>query len=149
MGDVVSLVEKAQEQFSEEEARRLEKRIKKDQFDFNDFLDQIGQIKKMGSVKDLMGMIPGMGKAMKDVEINEDALNIIEAIIRSMTPTERTTPTLIDVSRKRRIAAGSGRSIDEVNRLMKQFEDTRKMMKMFTNKSQMMNMMKQMKQMKK
>jgi signal recognition particle subunit SRP54 len=149
MGDVVSLVEKAQEQFSEEEARRLERRIKKDQFDFNDFLDQIGQIKKMGSVKDLMGMIPGMGKAMKDVEINEDAFKHIEAIIRSMTPTERTTPTLIDVSRKRRIAAGSGRSIDEVNRLMKQFEDTRKMMKMFTNKSQMMNMMKQMKQMKK
>jgi signal recognition particle subunit SRP54 len=149
MGDVVSLVEKAQEQFSEEEARRLEKRIKKDQFDFNDFLDQIGQIKKMGSVKDLMSMIPGMGKAMKDVEINEDAFKHIEAIIRSMTPAERTSPSLIDMSRKRRIAAGSGRSIDEVNRLMKQFEDTRKMMKMFTNKSQMMNMMKQMKQMKK
>ncbi|MDZ4752771.1 MAG: signal recognition particle protein [Flavobacteriales bacterium] len=148
MGDVVSLVEKAQEQFSEEEARRLEKRIKRDQFDFNDFLDQIAQIKKMGNVKDLMGMIPGMGKAMKDVEINDDAFKHIEAIIRSMTPAERVAPTLLDMSRKRRIAAGSGRSIDDVNRLMKQFEDTRKMMKMFTNKSQMMNMMKQMKSMK-
>jgi signal recognition particle subunit SRP54 len=147
MGDVVSLVEKAQEQFSEEQAKRLEKRIRKDEFDFNDFLEQISQIKKMGSVKDLMSMIPGMGKALKDVDINEDAFRHIEAIIQSMTPAERSKPELIDVSRKRRIANGSGRSVDEVNRLMKQFEDTRKMMKMFTNKSQMMNMAKQMKSM--
>jgi signal recognition particle subunit SRP54 len=147
MGDVVSLVEKAQEQFSEEQAKRLEKRIRKDEFDFNDFLEQISQIKKMGSVKDLMSMIPGMGKALKDVDINEDAFRHIEAIIQSMTPAERSKPELIDVSRKRRIASGSGRSVDEVNRLMKQFEDTRKMMKMFTNKSQMMNMAKQMKSM--
>jgi signal recognition particle subunit SRP54 len=144
MGDVVSLVEKAQEQFSEEEARRLEKRIKKDQFDFNDFLDQIGQIKKMGSVKDLMSMIPGMGKAMKDVEINEDAFKHIEAIIRSMTKAERETPALINGSRKNRIAAGSGTNVMEVNKLIKQFEDTRKMMKMFQDKNAMAKMMRNM-----
>jgi signal recognition particle subunit SRP54 len=148
MGDVVSLVEKAQEQFDEEQAKRLEKRIKRDQFDFNDFLDQIGQIKKMGSMKDLLGMIPGMGKAMKDVEINEDAFKHIEAIIQSMTPKERASPSLMNPSRKARIAKGSGRSIDEVNRLMKQFDQTRQMMKMMTNKSQMAQMMQQMKGMK-
>jgi signal recognition particle subunit SRP54 len=145
MGDVVSLVERAQEQFDEEQAKRLEKRIKRDQFDFNDFLDQIGQIKKMGSMKDLLGMVPGMGKAMKDVDINEDAFKYIEAIIQSMTPKERSNPSLLNTSRKARIAKGSGRSVDEVNRLMKQFDQTRQMMKMMTNKTQMMQMMKQMK----
>jgi signal recognition particle subunit SRP54 len=144
MGDVVSLVEKAQEQFDEEQAKRLEKRIRKDQFDFNDFLDQIGQIRKMGSVKDLIGMLPGMSK-MKDVEINEDAFKYIEAIIRSMTPKERNQPSIIDTSRKNRIARGSGRSVEDVNRLIKQFDQTRQMMKMMTNKTQMANMMKQMK----
>lgn len=145
MGDVVSLVEKAQEQFDEEQAKRLERRIKKDQFDFNDFLDQIGQIKKMGNMKDLLGMIPGMGKAMKDIEINDDAFKHIEAIIQSMTPVERSNPSLINPSRKTRIANGSGRSIDEVNKLMKQFDQTRQMMKMMTNKTQMAQMMQQMK----
>jgi signal recognition particle subunit SRP54 len=144
MGDVVSLVEKAQEQYDEEQAKRLEKRIKKDQFDFNDFLDQIQQIKKMGSVKDLMGMLPGMGKALKDVEISDDAFKHIEAIIRSMTPQERAAPSVLDMNRKKRIAAGSGRSLDEVNKLLKQFDQTKEMMKMLTNKSQMMSMMKNM-----
>ena len=149
MGDVVSLVERAQEQFDEEQAKRLERRIKKDQFDFNDFLEQIGQIKKMGSMKDLIGMIPGVGKAMKDVEINEDAFKHIEAIIQSMTPMERANPSLMNPSRKARISKGSGRSIDEINRLMKQFDQTRQMMKMMTNKTQMAQMMSQMKGMKK
>jgi signal recognition particle subunit SRP54 len=144
MGDVVSLVEKAQEQYDEEQAKKLEKKIKKNQFDFNDFLDQIQQIKKMGSVKDIMGMIPGMGKALKDVEVSDDAFKHIEAIIRSMTPKERTNPGVLDVSRKKRIAAGSGRSLDEVNKLLKQFDQTKEMMKMLTNKSQMMSMMKNM-----
>jgi signal recognition particle subunit SRP54 len=148
MGDVISLVERAQEQFDEEQAKRLEKRIKKDQFDFNDFLDQIAQIKKMGSMKDLIGMIPGVGKAMKDVEINEDAFKHIEAIIQSMTPNERSNPTLLNSSRKARIAKGSGRTLDEVNRLMKQFDQTKQMMKMMTNKTQMAQMMQQMKGMK-
>lgn len=145
MGDVVSLVEKAQEQYDEEQAKRLEKRIKKDQFDFNDFLDQIQQIKKMGNVKDLMGMLPGVGKAMKDVEISDDAFKHIEAIIRSMTPKERANPSLLDVKRKSRIAKGSGRNVDEVNKLLKQFDQTKQMMKMLTNKSQMMSLMKNMK----
>jgi signal recognition particle subunit SRP54 len=145
MGDVVSLVERAQEQYDEEQALRLEKRIKKDQFDFNDFLEQIAQIKKMGSIKDLMGMIPGVGKAMKDVEINEDAFKHIEAIIQSMTPQERKNPGVLNGQRKIRISKGSGRSIDEVNRLIKQFDQTKQMMKMMTNKTQMMQMMKQMK----
>ncbi|MFZ4784772.1 MAG: signal recognition particle protein [Flavobacteriales bacterium] len=145
MGDVVSLVEKAQEQYDEEQAKKLEKRIKKDQFDFNDFLEQIQQIKKMGSVKDLMGMLPGMGKALKDVEINDDAFKHIEAIIRSMTPKERSNPGLLDMSRKNRIARGSGRSLDEINKLLKQFDQTKQMMKMMTNKSQMMSLMKNMK----
>ncbi len=145
MGDVISLVERAQEQYDEEQAKRLEKRIKKDQFDFNDFLDQIGQIKKMGSVKDLIGMLPGVGKAMKDIEINEDAFKHIEAIIQSMTPKERSNPSLLNGSRKMRIAKGAGRDIEEVNKLMKQFDQTKQMMKMMTNKSQMMSMMKNMK----
>lgn len=148
MGDVVSLVERAQEQFDEEEARKLQKRIQKDQFDFNDFLGQLQQIKKMGNVKDLMGMIPGMGKAMKDVEIEDDAFKHIEAIILSMTPQERANPALMNGQRKIRIAKGSGSNIQEVNKLMKQFEDTKKMMKMMSNPKNMMSMMKQMKGMK-
>jgi signal recognition particle subunit SRP54 len=143
MGDVVSLVERAQEQFDEEQAKKLEKRIKKDQFDFNDFLEQIGQIKKMGSMKDLLGMVPGMSK-LKDVDINEDAFKHIEAIIQSMTPLERQQPGVINPSRKTRIAKGSGRSIDEVNKLIKQFDQMKTMMKMMTNKTQMAQMMKQM-----
>jgi signal recognition particle subunit SRP54 len=145
MGDVVSLVERAQEQYNEEEARKLQKRIQKDQFDFNDFLGQLQQIKKMGNVKDLMGMIPGMGKAMKDVDIQDDAFKHIEAIILSMTPKERSTPSLINGQRKIRLANGSGTNIQEVNKLMKQFEDTKKMMKMMSNPKNMMSMMKQMK----
>jgi signal recognition particle subunit SRP54 len=145
MGDVVSLVERAQEQFDEEEARKLQKRIQKDQFDFNDFLGQLQQIKKMGNVKDLMGMIPGMGKAMKDVDIQDDAFKHIEAIILSMTPQERANPQLINGQRKNRLAKGSGTNIQEVNKLMKQFEDTKKMMKMMSNPKNMMSMMKQMK----
>ncbi len=145
MGDVVSLVERAQEQFNEEEARKLQKRIHKDQFDFNDFLGQLQQVKKMGNVKDLMGMIPGMGKAMKDVEIEDDAFKHIEAIIYSMTPKERTNPEIINGPRKARIAKGSGTSIQEVNKLLKQFGDTKKMMKMMSNPKNMMGMMKQLK----
>jgi signal recognition particle subunit SRP54 len=148
MGDVVSLVERAQEQFNEEEARNLQKRIQKDQFDFNDFLGQLDQIKKMGNVKDLVGMIPGMSKAMGGAEIEDDAFKYIEAIIQSMTPTERSNPPLINGQRKTRLAAGSGTSIQEVNKLMKQFEDTKKMMKMMSNPKNMMGMMKQMKGMK-
>jgi signal recognition particle subunit SRP54 len=147
MGDVVSLVERAQEQFDEEQAKRLEKRIKKDQFDFNDFLEQIGQIKKMGSMKDLMGMLPGMGQ-LKNVDVNDDAFKYVEAIIHSMTPAERSNPSMINPSRKARIAKGCGRPLEEVNKLMKQFDQTRQMMKMFTNKSQMAAMMKQANQMK-
>ena len=145
MGDVVSLVERAQEQYNEEEARKLQKRIKKNQFDFNDFLGQIEQIKKMGNVKDLMGMIPGMGKAMKGADIDDDAFKHIEAMIKSMTPTERENPDTIDGSRKKRIALGSGTNIQEVNKLLKQFKDTKKMMRMMSDKKNMMNMMKQMK----
>jgi signal recognition particle subunit SRP54 len=133
MGDIVSFVEKAQEQYDEEQARKINKRIKSNEFDFNDFLSQIAQIKKMGNLKDLVGMIPGMGKMMKDVEIDNDAFKGIEAIIGSMTPYERKNPTKIDTSRRRRIAKGSGTSVEEVNRLMKQFEETRKMMKMMSS----------------
>jgi len=148
MGDVVSLVERAQEQFDEEEAKKLQRRIQKDQFDFNDFLGQIQQIKKMGNVKDLMGMIPGMGKAVKDVDIQDDAFKHIEAIIFSMTPVERANPGLMNGQRKTRIANGSGTNLQEVNKLLKQFEDTKKMMKMMSNPKNMMGMMKQMKNMK-
>jgi signal recognition particle subunit SRP54 len=133
MGDIVSFVEKAQEQYDEEQARKINKKIKSNEFDFNDFLSQIAQIKKMGNLKDLVGMIPGMNKMMKDVEIDNDAFKGIEAIIGSMTPYERKNPTKIDTSRRRRIAKGSGTSIEEVNRLMKQFEETRKMMKMMSS----------------
>ncbi len=145
MGDVVSLVERAQEQFNEEEARRLQKKIMKDQFDFNDFLGQLEQIKKMGNVKDLMGMIPGMSKAMKDVDVPEDAFKGVEAIIRSMTPKERAMPAILNPSRKARIANGSGTTIQDVNKLIKQFEDMRKMMKMMSNPRNMASMMGQMK----
>ncbi|WP_299201003.1 signal recognition particle protein [Brumimicrobium sp.] len=145
MGDVISLVERAQEQYDEKEAQRLQKKIKKNQFDFNDFLSQLQQVKKMGNVKDLMGMIPGMGKAMKGVEIEDDAFKHIEAIIYSMSPFERENPDAIDVSRKKRIAMGSGQSLQEVNKLLKQFNDTKKMMKLMSNKKNMANMMKQMK----
>jgi signal recognition particle subunit SRP54 len=148
MGDVVSLVERAQEQFNEEEARKLQKKIQKDQFDFNDFLGQLHQIKKMGNVKDLLGMLPGMGKALKDVDIQDDAFKHIEAIIYSMTPKERANPSLLNGQRKNRIANGSGTSVQEVNKLLKQFEDTRKMMKMMSNPKNMMGMMKQLKGMK-
>lgn len=129
MGDVVSLVERAQEQYNEEEARRISKKIAKNQFDFNDFLSQLDQIKKMGSMKDLMGMIPGMDKALKGVEINDDAFKPVEAIISSMTPEERANPALLNGSRKNRIAKGSGTSIVEINRFLKQFDQTSKMMR--------------------
>ncbi len=145
MGDVVSLVERAQEQFNEEEARRLQKKIMKDQFDLNDFLAQLQQIKKMGNIKDLMGMIPGMGKAVKDADIPEDAFKGIEAIILSMTPKERSNPALLNQSRKNRIAQGSGTNVQEINKLLKQFEDMRKMMKVMSNPRNMMGMMSKLK----
>jgi signal recognition particle subunit SRP54 len=132
MGDIVSLVEKAQEQYDVEEARKLQKKIARDQFDFNDFISQIQQIKKMGNVKDLMSMIPGVGKAVKDLDIDDNAFKGIEAIIKSMTPSERSNPSLINGSRRKRIAEGSGTSVQEVNRLLKQFDETRRMMKMVT-----------------
>ena len=132
MGDIVSLVEKAQEQYDTEEARKLQKKIAKDQFDFNDFISQIQQIKKMGNVKDLMAMIPGVGKAIKDLDIDDNAFKSIEAIIRSMTPEERTNPVILNGSRRKRIAAGSGTSVPEVNKLVKQFDETRRMMKMIS-----------------
>lgn len=147
MGDVVSLVERAQEQFDEEEAKRLQKKIQKNKLDFNDFLKQIEQIKKMGNIKDLASMIPGVGKAIKDIDIDNNAFNGIEAIIRSMTPKERTNPEVLNQSRKLRIAKGSGTSIQEVNRLVKQFDQTRKMMKMVTG-SGMKQMMRNMPKMK-
>ncbi|MCR9181707.1 MAG: signal recognition particle protein [Flavobacteriaceae bacterium] len=130
MGDVVSLVERAQEQYDEEEARKIQKKIAKNQFGFDDFLSQIQQIKKMGSLKDLVGMIPGAGKALKDVDIDDDSFKGIEAIIHSMTPEERSSPTIINTNRKKRIAKGSGTSVQEVNQLMKQFNQMSKMMKM-------------------
>ena len=147
MGDIVSLVERAQEQFDEEEAKRLQKKIQKNKFDFNDFLGQIQQIKKMGNLKDLASMIPGVGKAIKDVDIDDNAFKGIEAIILSMTPKERTNPELLNTSRRQRIAKGSGTSIQDVNRLVKQFDQTRKMMKMVTGSkmTQMMSAMKHMK----
>jgi signal recognition particle subunit SRP54 len=133
MGDIVTLVEKAQEQYDVEEARKLQKKIAKNQFNFNDFLKQIQQIKKMGNIKDLMGMIPGIGKAMKDTDIDDDAFKGIEAIIFSMTPDEREDPKILNGARRKRIALGAGTDIQEVNRLIKQFSETRKMMKMMTS----------------
>ena len=147
MGDIVSLVERAQEQFDEEEAKRLQRKIQKNKFDFNDFLGQIEQIKKMGNLKDLASMIPGVGKAIKDVDIDDNAFVSIEAIIRSMTPKERTNPEILNASRRQRIAKGSGTNIQEVNKLIKQFDQTRKMMKMVTG-NQMAGMMSRMKGMK-
>lgn len=144
MGDVVSLVERAQEQFDEAEARKLQKKIAKNQFTFTDFYNQIQQIKKMGNVKDLVGMIPGMSKAIKDVEVGDDAFKSVEAIIQSMTVKEKENPSIINGSRKKRIASGSGTSIQEVNKLIKQFDDTRKMMKLMNNKGAMSSMMKKM-----
>ena len=143
MGDVVSLVERAQEQFDEEEAKKLHKKIAKNEFGFDDFLTQINQIKKMGNMKDLMGMLPGVGKAIKDVDINDDAFKHIEAIIYSMTPEERRKPSVIDMNRKKRIAKGSGRKLEDVNALMKQFEQMGKMMKMMQGPQgkQLMQMM--------
>lgn len=132
MGDIVSLVEKAQEAYNEKEARELQRKIAKNQFNFDDFLNQINQIKKMGNIKDLAAMIPGVGKALKDVEIDDDAFKSVEAIIHSMTKEERQNPSIINASRRQRIARGSGTSLVEVNRLMKQFEQTRKMMKAAT-----------------
>ena len=147
MGDIVSLVERAQEQFDEEEARRLQKKIQKNKFDFNDFLGQIQQIKKMGNLKDLASMIPGVGKAIKDVDIDDNAFKGIEAIIKSMTPKERSNPEILNQSRRMRIAKGSGTNIQEVNRLIKQFDQTRKMMKLVTgtNMAKMAGMMGKMK----
>jgi len=133
MGDITTLVEKAQAQYNEVEAKKLEKKIRKNQFDFQDFLDQLQQIKKMGNIKDLMGMIPGVGKAIKDVDINDDAFKGIEAIIKSMTPFERANPDALSPSRKNRIAKGAGKDINEVNAFMKQFEQMKQMMKMMNN----------------
>ena len=144
MGDIVSLVERAQEQYDEEEAKRLQKKIQKNQFDFNDFLSQIHQIKKMGNLKELASMIPGVGKAIKDIDIDDNAFKSIEAIIYSMTPEERKRPEILNGSRRMRIAKGSGTNIQEVNRLLKQFDQTRKMMKMVTG-NKMAGMMQKMK----
>ncbi|WP_121808341.1 signal recognition particle protein [Mucilaginibacter kameinonensis] len=144
MGDVVSLVERAQQQFDEKEAAELQKKIRKNKFDFNDFYGQIQQIKKMGNMKDLMGMIPGVGKMMKDVEVDDNAFKAIEAIIQSMTPFEKENPETINQSRRNRIAKGSGTDIQEVNRLMKQFDDMKKVMKQMSNPAAMANMMRRM-----
>ena len=149
MGDIVTLVEKAQEQYDVEEARKLQKKIAKNQFDFNDFLSQIEQIKKMGNIKDLASMIPGVGKAIKNMDIDDNAFKGVEAIIKAMTPLERQSPEVLNGNRRKRIALGSGTNIQEVNRLLKQFEDTRKMMKMMSggnNMAKMMGAMKGMKQ---
>ena len=143
MGDIVSLVERAQEQFDAKQAAELQKKIAKNQFNFNDFLGQLQQIKKMGNIKDLMGMIPGMGKMIKDIDVDENSFKSIEAIIHSMTPEERERPEVLNGGRRKRIASGSGTSIQDVNRLIKQFEDMRKMMKMFTT-GQAQNMMRNM-----
>jgi len=144
MGDVISLVERAQQQFDEKEAAELQKKIRKNKFDFNDFISQIQQIKKMGNMKDLMGMIPGVGKALKDVEIEDDAFKPIEAIIHSMTPYERENPDIISQSRRQRIASGSGTDLQEVNKLMKQFNDMKKVMKQFSNPAAAAKLMKNM-----
>ena len=144
MGDIVSLVERAQEQYDEEEAKRLQKKIAKNQFDFNDFIAQIHQIKKMGNLKDLASMIPGVGKAIKDIDIDDNAFKSIEAIIYSMTPEERTNPEILNGSRRARIAKGSGTTIQEVNRLIKQFDETRKMMRMVTQTKNPANLMRKM-----
>ena len=145
MGDIVSLVEKAQEQYDEKEAKRLEARLRKNKFDFNDFYAQIQQIKKMGNIKDLASMIPGVGKAIKDIDIDDNAFKGIEAIILSMTPAERENPAILNTSRRNRIAKGSGTSIQEVNRLIKQFDQTRQMMRLMADRSKMAQMAQMMK----
>jgi signal recognition particle subunit SRP54 len=147
MGDIVSLVERAQEQFDEKEAQKLQKKIAKDQFNFNDFYKQIQQIKKMGNIKDLAGMIPGVGKALRDVDIDDDAFKGVEAIILSMTEEEKENPSILNGSRRKRIAKGSGTDVTEVNKLIKQFGETRKVMKLMTNKNNMAKMMQRMKNM--
>jgi len=141
MGDIVSLVEKAQEQYDVEEARKLQQKIAKNQFNFNDFIKQIQQIKKMGNIKDLASMIPGVGKALKNLDIDDDAFKSIEAIIQSMTPGERENPALLNGARKKRIASGSGTDVQEINRLLKQFDETRKMMKMMQSGKNLGRMM--------
>ena len=141
MGDIVSLVEKAQEQYDEEEARKLQKKIAKNQFDFNDFYSQVQQIKKMGNLKDLASMIPGVGKSLRNLDIDDNAFKGIEAMIMSMTPAERTNPALLNGTRRLRIAKGSGTNIQEINRIIKQFDEMRKMMRMMTDKNKMANMM--------
>ena len=141
MGDIVSLVEKAEEQYNEEEARKLQKKIAKNQFDFNDFLAQIQQVKKMGNLKDIASMIPGMGKNLRDLDVDDNAFKAIEAIIHSMTPGERSNPALLNGNRRLRIAKGSGTDIQEVNRIVKQFDETRKMMRVMTDKNKMAKMM--------
>ena len=130
MGDVVSLVERMQQQYDEEKARELEKKIRKNEFDFDDFLDQIKQIKKMGNLKDLLGMIPGMGKAIRDLDVDDNAFKSIEAIIYSMTPEERSNPKIINGNRRKRIASGSGVQVQQVNQLLKHFEQARKVMQL-------------------
>jgi signal recognition particle subunit SRP54 len=149
MGDIVSLVERAQQNFDEEKARKLQKKIAQNQFNFNDFYDQIQQIKNMGNIKDLVGMIPGVGKAIKDTDIDDDAFKSVEAIILSMTPKERENPEIINGSRRKRLADGSGTSIQDVNKLLKQFEETRKMMRMMSNPSKMAGLMRNMQGMRK
>lgn len=144
MGDIVSLVERAQEQFDEEQAKKLQKKIAKNQFDFEDFLSQIHQIKKMGNIKDLMAMIPGVGKAVKDIDLDDNAFKTVEAIIYSMTPAERHNPQILNGSRRNRIAKGAGTNIQEVNKLIKQFDDMRKVMRMMSDKNQMSKMMRNM-----
>ena len=147
MGDIISFVERAQDQFDEEEAKKLEKKIKKNKFDFNDFLKQVDQIRKMGDIKSLMGMIPGMGKALKGIDIDNSAFNKVEAIIYSMTPTERENPELLNMSRKKRIAKGCGQSLHEINMFIKQFDQMRKMMHMMSKGKNMQNFMSQMQKM--
>jgi signal recognition particle subunit SRP54 len=144
MGDIVSLVERAQENFDEEQARKLQKKIAKNTFNLMDFYEQIQQIKKMGNIKDLVGMIPGAGKAIKDADIDDDAFKSIEAMIMSMTPEEREEPSIINGSRRTRIAKGSGTTLQDVNKLLKQFEEMRKMMKMMNNPAAMASMMRNM-----
>ncbi len=146
MGDIVELAKRAQEIYDQKEAERIQEKIKKNKFDFDDFLKQIENIKKMGNIKDLAAMIPGVGKAIKDVDIDNNAFKGIEAIIHSMTPYERQNPEIIKGTRRQRIAKGSGTSLQDVNKLLKQFEDTRKMMKMATSMKNPMKMMRQMKQ---
>jgi signal recognition particle subunit SRP54 len=144
MGDIVSFVEKAQDQFDQAEAKKIEKKIKQNAFDFNDFLSQINQIKKMGDIKSLLGMIPGVGKLTKDIDINDSSFKKVESIIQSMTPDERLKPEILNMNRKMRIARGCGQTVHEINAFIKQFEEMRKMMHMMSKGQGMSNMMNQM-----